>query len=109
MTTNIFSHTTPADAVSSEPHGLLGALVVLALAAAAYLKRKVALRSELLTRAEFYYQVRLMSYRIHANHVSLLEKLDSNHRELLAALEQQGNRIGGLEAGFARLDERSRK
>jgi hypothetical protein len=39
----------------------------------------------------------------------VLEKLDTNHRELLAAVEQQGNRISALEAGFARLDERTRK
>jgi hypothetical protein len=35
--------------------------------------------------------------------------LDANHRELLAALERLATRINALEAGFARLDERTRK
>jgi hypothetical protein len=35
--------------------------------------------------------------------------LDGNHRELLAALERQASRINELEAGLARVDERSRK
>jgi hypothetical protein len=46
---------------------------------------------------------------LHANHLAILEKLDANHRELLAALERQGTRINALEAGFARVDERTRK
>ena len=46
---------------------------------------------------------------MHANHLALLEKLDANHRELLAALERQATRINALEAGLARVDERTRK
>jgi hypothetical protein len=45
--------------------------------------------------------------RLQANHLALLEKLDGNHRQLLAALERQGARVSALEAGFARLDERT--
>jgi hypothetical protein len=41
--------------------------------------------------------------------LAILEKLDANHRELLAALERQASRINVLEAGHARLDERTRK
>ncbi len=108
MSTNILSDTTPSDAASSEPHGLLGALIILLLAAAAYLKRKVAGQPELMTRAEFCKEMRDMSDRGHADHLALLEKLDANHRELLAALERQGARITALEAGFARMDERTR-
>ena len=58
--------------------------------------------------AELCQAMRDISDRIHTDHLSLLEKLDSNHRELLAALERQGNRISALEAGFARLDERTK-
>jgi hypothetical protein len=32
-----------------------------------------------------------------------------NHRELLAVLERQATRVNALEAGLARLDERTRK
>jgi hypothetical protein len=39
----------------------------------------------------------------------MLEKLDANHRELLAALERLATRINALEAGLARVDERTRK
>jgi hypothetical protein len=46
---------------------------------------------------------------MHADHLALLEKLDLNHRELLAALEQQATRINALETGLARVDERTRK
>ena len=47
--------------------------------------------------------------RMHADHLAILEKLDANHRELLAALERQATRINALEAGLARVDERTRK
>ena len=47
--------------------------------------------------------------RIHADHLALLEKLDANHRELLAALERQATRINAVESGLARVDERTRK
>jgi hypothetical protein len=83
--------------------------VALLLAAATYLKRKVAGQPELMSRAEFCKEMRDLSDRIHADHLGLLEKLDANHRELLAALERQATRINALEAGFARLDERTRK
>ena len=47
--------------------------------------------------------------RLHTNHLAILEKLDANHRELLAALERQAARIDALESGLARVDERTRK
>ena len=46
--------------------------------------------------------------KLDAVHLALLDKLDLNHRELLAALERQGTRINTLEAGLARVDERTR-
>ena len=66
-------------------------------------------KPELMSRADFLAEMLDMRERLHSNHLALLEKLEANHRELLAALERQGARIGALEAGFARLDERSRK
>jgi hypothetical protein len=41
--------------------------------------------------------------------LGILEKLDANHRELLAVLERQASRINTLETGLARVDERTRK
>ena len=46
---------------------------------------------------------------IHAGHLAILEKLDANHRELLAALDRQVTRINAIESGLARVDERTRK
>ena len=64
---------------------------------------------ELVTRAEFCAEMLASRERMHADHLALLEKLDVNHRELLAALERQATRINALEAGLARVDERTRK
>ena len=66
-------------------------------------------KAELMSRADFYAEMLDIRDRLQGNHLALLEKLDANHRELLAALERQGARISTLEAGFARLDERTRK
>ncbi|HVM47130.1 MAG TPA: hypothetical protein VMU04_03840 [Candidatus Acidoferrum sp.] len=64
-------------------------------------------KPELMSRADFYAEMLEVRDRLQANHLALLEKLDANHRELLAALERQGARVSTLEAGFARLDERT--
>jgi hypothetical protein len=66
-------------------------------------------RPDLVSRADFHAEMLEVRDRLQANHLALLEKLDGNHRELLAALERQGVRISTLEAGVARLDERTRK
>src|SRR5512135_3664240 len=109
MNTNILSESAPSNGVSAEPCGLFAALVALLLAVATYLKRKVASQPELMSRAEFCKEMREMSDRIHADHLDLLGKLDSNHRELLAALDHQTIRINALEVGLGRLEERTRK
>ena len=66
-------------------------------------------KPEMVTRSDFFAEMLATRERINATHLALLEKLDANHRELLAALERQSARISGLEAGFARLDERTMK
>ena len=68
-----------------------------------------AAKPEPMGRADFYAELAALKDHIHAGHLTILEKLDANHRELLAALERLGTRISTLEAGFARLDERTRK
>ena len=66
-------------------------------------------KPELMSRADFYAEMLEVRNRLQANHLALLEKLDANHRELLAALERQGTRVSTLEAGLARLDERTKR
>ncbi len=68
-----------------------------------------AAKPEHLSRAEFYAETMATRERINATHLAILEKLDANHRELLAALERQASRINVLEAGLARVDERTRE
>jgi hypothetical protein len=68
-----------------------------------------AAKPEPMSRADFYAEMLANRDRMHADHLALLEKLDTNHRELLAALERQAARINALEAGLARVDERTRK
>ena len=65
-------------------------------------------KPELMSRADFYAEMLKVRDRMQANHLALLERLDANHRELLAALERHADRINTLEAGLARVDERTR-
>ena len=66
-------------------------------------------KPDLVSPAEFYAEMMATRERINATHLAILEKLDANHRELLAGLERQATRVNALEAGLARLDERTRK
>jgi hypothetical protein len=110
MSTNLLSQAPSPDAIPAEPRGLIvGAIATFLLAVRQYLKRKAAARADTISRAEFCAAMRDISDRIHADHLALLEKLGVNHGELLAALERQATRINALAAGFARLDERSRR
>jgi hypothetical protein len=109
MNTNL---NTPISAPRSIP-GEGWAAIAGAVGAAFLLAKKLlgpkAPKPELMSRADFYAEMLDVRDRLQANHLALLDKLASNHRELLAALERQGARTGTLEAGFARLDERTRK
>ena len=66
-------------------------------------------KPEPMGRADFYAELAALKDQIHAGHLAILEKLDANHRELLAALERQATRISALESGLARVDERTSK
>ena len=110
MNTNLFSQAPAPDAIPAEARGLtLGAIATFLLAVRQYLKRKAASKSEHVSRAVFDAQVLTTQERLHTNQLAVLEKLDVNHWELLAALVRLATRISALEAGFARLDERTRK
>ena len=65
-------------------------------------------KPEHVSRAEFCAEMLATRERFHTNHLAMLEKLDANHRELLTALERLATRINALEAGLARVDERTR-
>ncbi len=107
MNTNLNSqisatHSLPAEGTTI---GIFAAALVLA-------KRLFAPRSakhEPMSRADFYAELVVLKDHIHAGHLAILEKLDANHRELLAALDRQVTRINALESGLARVDERTRK
>jgi hypothetical protein len=110
MNTNTFSETASPGAGSSEPRGVIGLLLAaIILALRKYVQRMWPGRPEWISRDEFFAAMLDLNERIHADHLALLEKLDANHRELLAALERQATHINALEAGLARVDERTRK
>ena len=66
-------------------------------------------KPEPMGRADFYAELAVLKDHIHVGHLAILEKLDTNHRELLAALERHASRINTLESGLARVDERTSK
>ena len=88
------------------------AAIVGAIGSAFLLAKKVLngkhAKPELMSRAEFLAEMLELRERLNANHLALLEKLEANHRELLAAIGREAARVSGLEAGFARLDERTK-
>lgn len=109
MSTNLNSPIPSPRALSGEGWAAIAGAIGSAFLLAKKLLGPKPAKPEPMSRADFYAEMRDMSDRIHADHLALLEKLDRNHRELLAALERQGARISALGAGFARLDERTRK
>jgi hypothetical protein len=96
------------------PHSLPAEGTAVGLFAAALLLAKKLFsakpdKPEPMGRADFYAELAALKDQMHANHLALVEKLDTNHRELLAALDRQATRINTLEAGLARVDERTSK
>jgi hypothetical protein len=65
-------------------------------------------KAEPMTRADYYAELVVLKDHIHAGHLSILEKLDDNHRELLATLDRQTTRVNALESALARVEERTR-
>jgi hypothetical protein len=107
MSTNLNSPISAPRTISGESCAAIAGAVGSAFLLAKKLLGPKAAKPEPMSRADFYAETLVSRDQIHANHVALLEKLDSNHRELLAALERQAARISALEAGVARLDERT--
>ncbi len=110
----------------SSARGITGegwAAIIGAIGSAFLLVKKLAStkpsKPETVSRAEFYAELMALKDNLHRDHLVLLEKLeaihralldklDLHHREQLAELERQGTRINTLEAGLARVDERTR-
>src|SRR5664279_1600486 len=80
--------------------GVIGSALLLAKK---FLTPKAA-KPEPMGRADFYAELAALKDHIHTGHLAILEKLDANHRDLLAALEQQATRINAVESGLARVD-----
>jgi hypothetical protein len=109
MNTNLNPQIPSARSVSSEGWptavGIIGSALLIAKK---FLTPKAA-KPEPMSRADFYAELVVLKDHIHAGHLAILEKLDANHRELLAALDKQVTRINALESGLARVDERTSK
>jgi hypothetical protein len=109
MNTNLQSQIPSARAISGEGW----AAIIGAIGSAFLLLKKLASpkpsKPEPVSRTEFCAEMLATRERFHVNHLAMLEKLDANHRELLAALERLARRINALEAGLARVDERTGK
>jgi hypothetical protein len=109
MNANLNTPISAPRSISGEGWAALGGAVGSAFLLAKKLLSPKPAKPELMSRADFYAEMLDIRERLHANHLALLENLDRNQRELLATLERQGARISTLEAGFARLDERTRQ
>jgi hypothetical protein len=110
MNTNTFSGTASSQTEAPETPGIIATLVAAVILALRHLLKRVAApRPEPLSKEEFSTALLAIKDRTHGDHLALLEKLDANHRELLAALDRQASRVNALEAGLARVDERTRK
>ena len=108
MNTNLNSQFPSPRSLSSEGWATLAGVIGSALVLAKKFLTPKAGKPEPMSRADFYAELAALKDHIHAGHLAILDKLDANHRELLAALERQANRINTLEAGLARVDERTK-
>ena len=110
MNTSLNSPIASARSISGESWAAIaGAIGSAILLAKKLLSPKPGSKPEAVSRAEFYAEMLATRERINATHLAILEKLDANQRELLAALDRQVARINTLETGLARVDERTRK
>ena len=109
MNTNLQSQIPSPRAISGEGWAAIAGTVGSAFLLAKKLLSPKPVKPELVSRVEFFAEMLATRELLHANHLAILEKLDANHRELLAALDRQVTRINALEAGLARVDERTRE
>jgi hypothetical protein len=108
MSTNLNSQIPSARSLAGEGWATVAGIIGSALLIAKKLVSPKPAKPEPVSRAEFFAEMLATRERINATHLAILEKLDANHRELLAALDRQASRVNALEAGLARVDERTR-
>ena len=110
MNTNFQSQIPSPRSITGEGWAAIaGAVGSAFLLAKKLLGPKPAGRSELVSRADFYAEMLATRERVNVMHLAILDKLEANHRELLGALERLGTRVNAIEAGLAKVDERTRK
>ncbi len=109
MNTDIHTQIPSARSIPGEGWATAVGIIGSALLVARKFLTPKAAKPEPMGRADFYAELAALKGQVHAGHLAILDKLDANHRELLAALEQQTTRINALEAGLARVDERTNK
>ena len=108
MNTNLNSAVPSPRAISGEGWATIAGAVSSAFLFGKKLIGCKCAKPDLVSRAEFCAEMLASREHTHTDHVALLEKLDANHRELLATLDRQVTRINALESGLARVDERTR-
>ena len=108
MSTNLNSQIPSARSLAGEGWATVAGIIGSALLIAKKLVSPKPAKPEPVSRSEFFAEMLATRERINATHLAILEKLDANHRELLAALDRQASRVNALEAGLARVDERTR-
>ena len=106
MNTSLNSPIPVARSLTSEGT-MIGAVGAVALLMKKLLSSKPA-KPEPMGRADFFAELAALKDQIHTGHLAILDKLDANHRDLLAALDRQATRINTLESALARVDERTR-
>ena len=109
MNTNLQTQLPSPRAISGEGWAAIAGAVGSAFLLARRLLSPKPAKPEPVSRADFDAQTLATRELLHGNHLAMLEKLDANHRELLAALERQSTRISALESSVARLDERTKR
>jgi hypothetical protein len=108
MNTDLSSQVPAARSISGEGWAAIAGAIGSAFLLAKKLLSPKPPKPDLLTRADFYAELVVLKDQMHAHHLALLDKLGANQHELMAALERLATRCSALEAGFARLDERTK-
>ena len=92
---------------------IAAALTAIGVAVKKFISRKQKPKADYITRPEFHQELTATRDRIGAGYLALADKLEANQKELLAHLDRHAtafeHRLDQLEAGLARLDERTKK
>ena len=109
MNTNLQSQIPSPRALSGELWAAMAGAIGSALLLAKKLLGSRPAKPEPLSRAEFCAEMLAEQRPDPRGPPGVAGEAGRNHRELLAALERQAERINALECGLARVDERTRE